>query len=866
MVLLMATLIRIMNRILSWLAALILLLIVALAVTLYLAICAKNITLLRAMTSQVGRVMAGQRIEQLTLDVRVLPDQGQLSGTAALTVRSLEEGRQHFYFLLNDRLHVRDVRVSSADGGERPASAYQLWLLTVVALDAPVPKDATVQLTVDYAGRPTDASFGNASMLFDPRQVLLNVDAFWYPTDVQGFFSADVTVTAPANLTIVQNAVSATRSQRGDVQQVRWHTDRPVAGLALVAGEYELSTTESDGLTYRQYLPRDVHLDAKRVLTSMSDANRTFQDRYGPSEFRQVTAFVSRRLRRAFNDGSGVLGISVRYFRMGDYGFGILAHEIAHNWWGDRVAEKWLSPGTGGEWIVEGLAEYSSLVATAAEYGPDALPQRLADEFFDPARQRTIAQMSVLDNALTEATARDTIYRKGAYTAMMLQRILGEDVFSRALRQFVEQFRYQQVTDSDLQKVLQEVSGQDLEPYFADWIRSDRLADLSLEGNDRGELTVSNLGPATIPGDIDLWTFKKGGGAPARSTVRVGDHVTLEPDAAYAILDPLLAWADVQRENNRYPRQSDPVYVAASATGEIATTSGEIFPWVRCSISTTAGGRTQHTWDFDRGPTAPPVWSPDGARLVVNVSDPARALPAVVTLAREGERHTLGHGSMPWPAADGIVYAAADDRIVRFAADGKESTVLRRPGESLDQPQASPDGTQLAYTAARANRLELRTVKRDGNDDRLVLAWDRDRIVYRWAPDGTRLYAVIGGNWDWQVWEIPLPSGEVRVLASGAAAIADLAVSPAGQQLAFTAAPALDYPNTRRQLYVLNVSDRSVRTIDVPDADLSRLAWAGPDSLLVISTALPPGAPRILPAQHTLKRVRPSDGGVEDGS
>jgi hypothetical protein len=761
---------------------------------------------------------------------------------------------------------VRDVRASSPDGTERPVSVYQLWLLTVVTLDAPVSKDATVQLTVDYAGRPTDASFGSASMLFDSQQVLLNVDAFWYPTDVQGFFGADVTVTAPANLTIVQNTVSATRTQRGDLQQVHWQTDRPVAGLALVAGEYELSAAEADGLTYRLYLPKDIQLDAQRVLTSMRDANRTFQDRYGPSEFQQVTAFVSRRLRRAFNDGSGVLGISVRYFRMGDYGFGILAHEIAHNWWGDRVAEKWLSPGTGGEWIVEGLAEYSSLVATAAEYGPDALTQRLADEFFDPARQGTIAQMSVLDNALTEADARDTIYRKGAYAAMMLQRILGEDVLFRALRQFAEQFHYQQVTESDLQKVLQEVSGQDLEQYFADWIRSDRLADLSLEGNDRGELTVSNLGPATIPGDIDLWTFKKGGGTPARSTVHVGDQVTLEPDAAYAILDPLLAWADVQRENNRYPRQSDPVYVAASGNSEVAITSGEIFAWVRCRISTTAGGRTQHTWDFDRGPTAPPVWSPDGSRLLADVSDPEGSLPAVVALAREGERHSLGRGSMPCPASDGTVYAAAGDRIVRFATDGKESTFLRWPGESLDQPLASPDATQIAYTAARANHLELHTVTRDGSDDRLVLAWDRDRILYRWAPDGTRLYAVIGGNWDWQVWEIPLPSGDVRVLVSGAAAITDLAVSPDGQQLAFTAAPSLDYPSNRRRLYVLNVKGRTVRTIDIPDADLSRLAWAEPESLFVIATALPPGEPRIFPAQGKLKHVRPSDGSVEDAS
>src|SRR5262249_21927822 len=153
------------------------------------------------------------------------------------------------------------------------------------------------------------------------------------------------------------------------------------------------------------------------------------------------------------------------------------------------------------------------------------------------------------------------------YVAMMLRRILGDDVYFRGLQQFLERFRYQQVTDHDLQQVLQEISGKNLDQYFSDWVRSNHLADLSLDGSNQTELAVNNLGHAGVPGDIDLWTYKKSGGEPARSTVHVGDHVPMDADTDYAVLDPLLTWADVQRENNRYPRRSDPVYVAGSPGG-----------------------------------------------------------------------------------------------------------------------------------------------------------------------------------------------------------------------------------------------------------------------------------------------------------
>jgi hypothetical protein len=149
----------VLKRIISAAAVLLLLFIVGASIAAYLAVRGESLALLRFATARVGALVAGQRTHQLTLDVQLDPAQGRLTGTATLTLESLEDSRQHFYFLLNDGLHVRKVRLIGTDKTRRLASAYQLWLLTVVDLGTPVPKGAMVQLTFEYGGAPVTGMF-----------------------------------------------------------------------------------------------------------------------------------------------------------------------------------------------------------------------------------------------------------------------------------------------------------------------------------------------------------------------------------------------------------------------------------------------------------------------------------------------------------------------------------------------------------------------------------------------------------------------------------------------------------------------------------------------------------------------------------
>lgn len=829
----------------------------------YLSISGQDITALRGLARGAGKLLAGQRTESMTLAVRAVPEQSSLGGSVRLTMRSLEAGRRRFYFLLNDGLQVRQLRAKSAAAELKPRS-YRLGPLIVVDTGAAVGADQTVDIEIDYDGNPSGGLLG-ANFVFEPGLIRLPVDSFWYPFDAQSFYSADVAVTVPRGMTVVHNGKDATESERGSLHSTRWTTARPIGGMALVAGPYEVTDLEADGVHYRLFTTAHERLDAARVIASMAEADGILRGKLGPHGFPQVTAFITDRLRRAFNDGSGLLALSSRYFRNGDYGFGLIAHELAHNWWGATIAEKWLTPGTGGEWLVEGFAEFSSIIASEAKYGAAAATLRLTEDFFDPAKQRTIAEMSVLDNSVSEAVSRDTIYRKGAYVAFMLRQIIGEAPYYDALTKFLERFRYQQVGETDMQQFLQETTGVDLTAYFEDWVRSDRLADLAIEKTKEGELEISNLGTARIAGEITLWKFRAGEATPDVARVRVGEKLAADPTLDRMILDPLLEWADVERENNRFPRHAEPIAVAASSSGRMLTTFGAPFGWVRAAVRESSSGKDgASSWDFSRGLASKPAFARSGETAVTTHAEPG-PLDTVVALGADGSRRIVGEGTTPAITPEGEIFAAVDDQVMKWSAAGASTSVLHRPGFKLEHPKPSNDGSRLAYIARRGNDVDVRVYDLEHGNDASVLSWNGDRILYSWSNSGAELYIALGVGWDWQIWSIGVEQTEPpRILVAGAASINAMALSPDGERLAFSAAPAIEYPLNRHRLYVQPVTGGVVQTFELDGGDAGAVAWAGNEEVLVVTREMNGANPWFLPAQRKLQRARLGDGTVSE--
>jgi hypothetical protein len=850
-----------MLRLAAWFT---LLVVLAASLGVYLTMTGTSRPLVDLCARTVGSLLVGQRTEAVRTEIDIRPDEHWLAARTALRVRSATAGRQHLFFLLNPGLHLQGVRWNAQSATVPAPRVYRLWALTVVDLGHPLAKDEAAEFSLEYQGKPLLDGFPvDGAAALEPGSVLLTPDIWWYPADLQGWFEAEVDVTLPAGFTVVHSGVDGATWARGDLQRVRWQSERAVNGMSVVAGPYTLTRSERGGLRLQLFLPTDVSLDPTRMLDALGAGNKALTDRYGPPGFRTVSAFVSRNLMHAFNDGAGVIGLPLRAARSGDYGARALGCQLARNWWGATVGDRPLAPRAGGTWIMEGMAAYSGLLAAGLQPGSDGWTRALARGIPDPTRTTVLTDVSAVDARLAAGNGGEVVCRQATYVLAMLADVLGDETFTDGLRRFLEQHRLQQVGDADLQLALEQASGKPLQAFFDSWTGSAQIPDLYLEGGTAGEVAVRARGNASSGPALEVSGFTSTDTAPTRATTHVGDTLSGPGPDGFMVLDPRLLWPDGYREDNRFPRRQSPLAVAPAATGPTAVVSGDVFPWAPSRITLVKNdGASERAWDFPHGIHGVPTWSADGSQLVVLSEQPGSNARSVEVLDRNGGRRSLGAGTGAAPGTARSVYIARADRLLLIGADGHTAIVVQRPGQTLDDPQPSPDGTMVAYTAARGAHLELRLVTADGQNDRLVLGWDRDRFAYRWAPDGTRLFAIVPGTWDWQIWAIPL-TGNVDVLASGAPMIADLALSPDGARLAFIAASSLDAP-THAQIFVMHLAERSVSTVALEHADPIQLAWTDADRLLLVAESRPPSWPWTLPAERSVKRIRLSDGTVGD--
>jgi aminopeptidase N len=145
-----------------------------------------------------------------------------------------------------------------------------------------------------------------------------------------------------------------------------------------------------------------------------------------------------------------------------------MAHEIAHQWFGDCVTEAdWHHI-----WLSEGFATYLTAVYMEMNYGKERLIASMKSD-----RSRVISSYErtpapVIDTTITNLMRllSTNSYQKGGWVLHMLRSELGDDVFWKGMRLFYERFRNSNALTIDFRKAMEEVSGKSLEKFFHQWL------------------------------------------------------------------------------------------------------------------------------------------------------------------------------------------------------------------------------------------------------------------------------------------------------------------------------------------------------------------------------------------------------------
>jgi len=156
----------------------------------------------------------------------------------------------------------------------------------------------------------------------------------------------------------------------------------------------------------------------------------------------------------------------------------IIAHETAHQWFGDAVTEREWSH----LWLSEGFADYFAALWLQYIRGDAAFLASMKETRGKILADPVVAARPVLDTAQTDymQLLNTNSYSKGAYVLYMLHQRLGDSAFFRGLKTYYATYRHNTVLTDDLRRELEKASGQSLNQYFDQWLRRPGAAEPSI--------------------------------------------------------------------------------------------------------------------------------------------------------------------------------------------------------------------------------------------------------------------------------------------------------------------------------------------------------------------------------------------------
>lgn len=473
----------------------------------------------------------------LSHDLRVRFDPGALSvsGEDTLRLRLLSSAST-----LRLRLHdsFRVVSVTSPRGGSHLFFRVRDQGSLVVSLGPYAGRVGEVSLTVRYVGihdpapidqetlqvtPPPQAAPPTEEEVFIERVPVYTNRTAWYPRgDTDDHSTSRMHFEAPPGYLVVSGGELLRQGMEAGRSFADYRQDEPGKYITAAVGRFvDLGLRQEGRLAVRGFgLPR-TREEARTLLISTEKVMAFLTDLFGPCPYSFLNLAVLEGRTPGGHSPPGMVLIQERpalllgrtvlrddpasFYDIPGF---FLAHELAHQWWGQGVAPQ----NYRDRWLAEAWAQYAAALWVRKTRGEGAF-RAILDRFAVWARRHTDAGPINLGHRLGHLRGDPQIYRaivydKGACVVHMLRGIVGEEVFDRAIRGFLEAHRFSKAGTDDLREALEAASGKDLQPYFDSWIYGTALPVLrytaKTEAGGSGYRTVVDVRPRNLPGPVPL--------------------------------------------------------------------------------------------------------------------------------------------------------------------------------------------------------------------------------------------------------------------------------------------------------------------------------------------------------------------------
>src|SRR3954471_3159469 len=306
----------------------------------------------------------------------------------------------------------------------------------------------------------------------------------WLPTIDHPYDKAtsEFVITAPAIYQVVSNGLLQETVDAGNGQRItHWKQSVPIASWLNALGIERFAVRHAGtvrGVELQTWVAhQDLEVGREYFEVPARQAIEFYSEHVGPYPFEKLANVAAAGV-----NGGMELASAIFY---GETGLrpapasSLVAHEIAHQWFGDSVTEKdWDEV-----WLSEGFATYFALLFSEHYSGRDAFVAGLKTSRARAlATEKSLPGVAIIHDNLSDMSKvlNQLVYQKAGWVLHMLRGVIGTDAFWQGIRDYYGRHRDSNVTTADLRAAMERASHTDLRWFFDQWLK--RPMSPSLDG------------------------------------------------------------------------------------------------------------------------------------------------------------------------------------------------------------------------------------------------------------------------------------------------------------------------------------------------------------------------------------------------
>ena len=406
----------------------------------------------------------GYDVLHYTIDLTVDMARQTITGTTTIVARTTQK-------LAAFNFDFQGLTINALQVNQFTAPYERTGNELTIAPVTPLPTGEIFTTTVQYSGVPTAISDPGVPfekigwLVFQPGVFVISEPSgamSWYPVNNHPQDKANYTfrITVAKPFVVAANGLLQQEIDHGATQTYLWETRHPLASyLATIAIAKFAVTHEQgpNGLPLRYYLPPNASapiIDAFRPTAAML---QFYSDLIAPFPFEAYGGVVL--------DGDYPSALEAQTLSI--FGHEVVfeeavAHELAHQWFGDSVSLiTWRDI-----WLNEGFATYLQNLWVEHKYGKKVFQQKMQEMYTTIQRDHLPPPAAPALSGLFGPG----VYLRGAWTLHALRLQVGDEPFFKLLRAYYQRYQYGNASTADFIAIAEAVTGQKLDDFFNAWL------------------------------------------------------------------------------------------------------------------------------------------------------------------------------------------------------------------------------------------------------------------------------------------------------------------------------------------------------------------------------------------------------------